>query len=48
MYKMRSSCLLFKETSMVQKQPYPALGYLPVNREGLVMTTVFLPSLGSP
>lgn len=46
--KMLPSCFLFKEMSMVQKLTYPALGYLPVSREGLVMTTVFLLSLGSP
>lgn len=48
MHKMLSGCFLFKEMSMVQKPPYPALVYLPVSREVLDMATVFYPFPGSP
>lgn len=48
MHKMLSGCLLFKEMSMVQKLPYPALAYLPVSREVLDMATAFYPFPRSP
>lgn len=47
-HKMLSSCLLFKEMSMVQKQPYSALAYIPVSREVLDMATAFYLSPSSP
>lgn len=48
MHKMLSGCFLFKEMSMVQKPPYPALVYLPVSREVLDMATIFYPFPSSP